>query len=149
MHLALASLKAIADMTIASIPPVTATLIVALGGALGAAARYEAGRLITHLTGSTFGFPWATLAVNIFGSFLMGLLVGWLALGGSDAKMAYRLFIGVGLLGGFTTFSAFSMEIILMIERGTYLPAFSYAGISVVAGLAAMMIGLAIMRATL
>ena len=149
MHFAFAPLKIIAHMAIASIPPLTAPLIVAAGGALGAAARYEAGRLVTHLIGPTADFPWATMTVNILGSLLMGLLVGWLALGGSDAKMAYRLFIGVGLLGGFTTFSAFSMEIILMIERGSYLPALSYAGLSVVAGLTAMMIGLAIMRAAL
>lgn len=65
-------------------------------------------------------FPWATLAVNAVGSVLMGFLAGWLVRQGSAESEQLRLLLGVGLLGGFTTFSAFSLEMVMLIERGQY-----------------------------
>ena len=78
---------------------------VMVGGAIGAGARHLVGQILLARLGP--GFPWWTLSVNIAGSLMMGLLIGWLARsGGSDQA---RLFLGVGVLGGFTTFSSFSM----------------------------------------
>lgn len=116
------------------------SLLVALGGGAGAWLRFVAGRLI----GST-GFPWATLAVNLLGSFAMGLLAGWLARQGGGGE-GWRLLLGVGLLGGFTTFSAFSMELVQMLQRGAPLQAGLYATASVIGGLAGLFAGLALTR---
>lgn len=118
------------------------SLLVALGGASGAWLRFAAGRLIGH-AGSPF--PWATLSVNVAGSLAMGLLAGWLARHGSGGE-SWRLLIGVGLLGGFTTFSAFSLELVLMIQRGSVGLALAYVILSVAAGIAALFAGLAVMR---
>ena len=125
--------------------PLFATINVALGGAAGAAARYHAGRLVTNIAGPDAVFPWATLSVNVIGCFAMGLLVGWLGRfeGGIEAT---RTLIGVGLLGGFTTFSAFGLEMLQLIQRGSAGLAAGYAGISVIAGVGALYIGLLIMR---
>ena len=90
-------------------------------------------------------FPWATLTVNIVGSLAMGLLAGFLARHGPGGEQ-YRLFVGVGLLGGFTTFSSFSLEMMLLIERGQAAQGFIYAAVSVLAGLSALYIGLIAMR---
>ncbi len=128
-----------------TISPVLATSYVALGGAIGAACRYQLGRAVTHALGSPGGFPWATLSVNVLGSLAMGLLFGWLAREGG-ASESMRLLLGVGLLGGFTTFSAFSLELLLLIERGQATMALGYAAISVIAGLAALYAGLLIVR---
>ncbi len=128
-----------------TISPVLATSYVALGGAIGAACRYQLGRAVTHALGSPDGFPWATLSVNMLGSLAMGLLFGWLAREGG-ASESMRLLLGVGLLGGFTTFSAFSLELLLLIERGQATMALGYAAISVIAGLAALYAGLLIVR---
>ena len=127
--------------------PLAATGLVALGGAVGAVARHQAGRGMTALLGpaAVSAFPWATLAVNVVGSLAMGLLAGWLARHGSGGETA-RLLLGVGLLGGFTTFSAFSLELMLLIERGNAGAAFAYAAVSVLAGLSALYIGLIAMR---
>ena len=128
--------------------PLTASGLVALGGAAGAVLRYQAGRALTGLLGpaAVATFPWATLLVNIVGSLAMGLLAGWLARHGSTTGETWRLLIGVGLLGGFTTFSAFSLEMMLLIERGQPGTAFAYAAISVLAGVTALYIGLIAMR---
>ena len=91
------------------------------------------------------GFPWATLAINVLGSLAMGLLAGWLGRQG-DAGEPYRLLLGVGLLGGFTTFSAYTLELMVLIERGQGGQAFVYAAVSVLAGLSALYIGLIAMR---
>ena len=127
--------------------PLAATGLVALGGGVGAVLRYQAGRALTALLGpaTVAAFPWATLLINISGSLAMGLLAGWLARNGT-ASETWRLLIGVGLLGGFTTFSAFSLELMLLIERGEATTAFAYALISVLAGVTALYVGLIVMR---
>ena len=76
----------------------------------------------------------------------MGLLAGWLARHGGTGSGQMRLLLGVGLLGGFTTFSAFSLELMLLIERGQAATALTYAGVSVLAGLVALYLGLIVMR---
>lgn len=130
-----------------TLTPLTATLNVALGGASGAVLRYQLGRGMTHLLGpqTMTAFPWATLTVNVLGSLAMGVLAGYLARHGAGGEQ-WRLLIGVGLLGGFTTFSSFSLELMLLIERGQPALALSYALISVLAGLVGLYIGLILMR---
>lgn len=132
----------------AALSPLMATLYVALGGAVGAAARYQSGRGMTAWLGpqAVTAFPWATLTVNVVGSLAMGLLAGWLARHGDTGGEHWRLLLGVGLLGGFTTFSAFSLEMMLLIERGQPGLAFAYAAVSVLAGLTALYVGLIVMR---
>lgn len=119
-------------------------LLVMLGGAFGAGARHLVGRL----TLSWFGpnYPWGTLAVNLIGGFAMGLIAsGLLRWGESGEQM--RLLLGVGLLGGFTTFSAFSLDAMLMIERGEWASALGYVLVSVVGAIAALALGLGVARA--
>lgn len=133
----------------AQLPPFTASLYVAAGGALGAVLRYQTGRALTRMLGpqTMTAFPWSTLAVNVAGSLAMGLLAGWLARhSGAAAAESWRLFAGVGLLGGFTTFSAFSLEMMLLIERGQTATALTYALVSLLAGLAGLYLGLIAMR---
>lgn len=131
-----------------SLTPLAATLNVALGGAAGAVLRYQIGRMLTNALGAktVVQFPWATLTVNIVGSLLMGLLVGWLARNGGEQSEQWRLLLGVGLLGGFTTFSAFSLEMMVLIERGQVAQSLLYAFVSVMAGLTALYIGMYITR---
>ncbi len=139
------SLRAVAMS--ATLSPLAASAYVAMGGAVGAVGRYQLGRAVTHWVGPASGFPWPTLAANVIGCAAMGLLFGWLARHGG-ANESLRLLLGVGLLGGFTTFSAFSLEMMLLIERGSAGLAVLYAGISVIAGLGALYAGLVIIRAT-
>ncbi|HBQ35732.1 MAG TPA: fluoride efflux transporter CrcB [Rhodobacteraceae bacterium] len=112
-------------------------LQVAAGGAIGASLRYLTGTASLRLFGA--GFPWGTFAVNVIGSFLMGLIVVVLA-----QKDATRLapFLMTGLLGGFTTFSAFSLDVLNLYERGDYGLAALYATASVFLSLAAIVLGL-------
>jgi CrcB protein len=122
-------------------------LYVALGGAIGASCRHLLGGLSLRVMGP--GFPWGTLAANVLGGLLMGALVGWLALKGSQIEGGVanlRLFLGVGILGGFTTFSAFSLDAVLMIEKKAYGLAFGYISASVVLSILALFIGLIISR---
>ncbi len=132
-----------------ALSPLVATLNVAVGGAFGAAFRYQLGRSMTAWLGPTAmtAFPWPTLAVNTLGSLLMGLLAGWLAFRGGGGGEQMRLLLGVGLLGGFTTFSAFSLEIVLLVERGQYTIAALYAFLSVALGITGLFAGLMLMRA--
>jgi fluoride exporter len=108
---------------------------VMIGGALGAGARY--------VIGSVVGSPWATLAVNLIGGLAMGLLIGGLA---RDSE-SWRLFAGVGVLGGFTTFSAFGLDSWGMIERGEFPLAALYVTASVVGAVLLTGLGLWITRA--
>ena len=126
---------------------VTRLLLIAAGGALGAVARYGVGVWAVRLFPAT-QWPWGTLAVNIVGGLLMGLLAGWLALkaGTGVDHERLRLLLGVGLLGGFTTFSAFSLETALMIERRQMGLAAGYVSLSVVLSVAALFAGLMIAR---
>lgn len=117
--------------------------LVMIGGAFGAGARYLTGAAMLRVAGP--GWPWGTLAVNLVGGFLMGLLAGWLARHGDGGANA-RLLLGVGVLGGFTTFSAFSLDVVLMLERGQYWPAAGYVAVSVVGSVAALMAGLSLVR---
>jgi len=112
------------------------TLLVMLGGAVGAAARYHLGGVVGR--GSVF--PWGTLAVNILGGVLMGLLI---ARGPGEPA---RLVLGVGVLGGFTTFSAFSLETVTLIERGAAGPALGYVAASVIGACLALWAGLSLGR---
>ena len=123
----------------------TRLLIVAAGGALGAVARYGVGVWAQRLL-PTAQWPWATLAVNVLGGLLMGLLAGWLAFRGGAHSESLRLFAAVGVLGGFTTFSAFSLEAALMIERRQTAMAGGYVLASVVLSIAALFIGLMVAR---
>lgn len=122
-------------------------LYVALGGALGASARHLLGGFMLRVFGpeKPLGFISSTFAANVIGSLAMGLLVGWLAAKVSGGENL-RLFLGVGLLGGFTTFSAFSLEAIAMFERRDYGVFFAYVGGSVLLSLTALFIGLIIAR---
>ena len=131
-----------------TVSPIAASLYVFAGGGTGAVLRHQTGRLLTHVLGpqAVTAFPWATLAVNVIGSCAMGVLAGWLARHGDAAGEQWRLLVGVGLLGGFTTFSAFSLELMLLIERGQPWLAASYALVSMLAGLTALYIGLIAMR---
>ena len=119
-------------------------LLVAAGGAIGAVARYLAGVQSLRLPGG--GWPYGTLGVNILGGLAMGALVTVLALRGGADQERWRLLLGVGLLGGFTTFSAFSLEVALMIERREWLSAFAYSTLSVVASVAALFAGMLLVR---
>jgi len=119
-------------------------VLVALGGAIGASGRHLVGLATLRLMGP--GFPWGTLAVNVIGAFLMGVLIELLALK-FNASADLRLFLATGLLGGFTTFSAFSLDVALLMERKQYLLAGTYAGLSVFASIAALFAGLAVIRA--
>ena len=131
-----------------SLSPLAATVNVAMGGAFGAALRYQAGRAMTAWLGApAMGvFPWATLAVNAIGSLLMGVLAGWLVRHGAEGGDQLRLLLGAGLLGGFTTFSAFSLELVLLIQRGQYAIAGLYAFLSFALGVSGLFFGLAAMR---
>ncbi|HEX7872006.1 MAG TPA: fluoride efflux transporter CrcB [Sphingobium sp.] len=120
------------------------TLLVMTGGAIGSALRYHAGRLGLALLGP--GWPWGTLFVNVAGGLVMGLFAGWLALRGGSGAESLRLFFAVGILGGFTTFSAFSLETMVMIERGEMLSALAYILVSVMASVGALAAGLGLSR---
>ena len=113
-----------------------------LGGALGAGARYLVGQAMMSWFGPNY--PWGTLAVNLIGGLAMGVLVGMLVR--MPAEEQARLFFAVGVLGGFTTFSAFSLELVTMLERGAMLTAVGYALASVLGAVLALFAGLAITR---
>jgi len=116
-------------------------LQVAAGGALGAAARYLVNVGVMRALGP--GFPWATLAVNVAGSFLMGALVIWLARRGGQHLAP---FVMTGVLGGFTTFSAFSLDVATLWERGEAAAAAAYAAGSVVLSVGALFAAMWLLR---
>ena len=117
-------------------------LLVMAGGAVGSALRFGLSRAVPLAAGA---WPWATFAANVLGSLLMGILAFWLVRKGAEGEQI-RLLFGVGLLGGFTTFSAFSLEIAQMIERGQMANAFGYATASVLLALTAIFAGMALAK---
>jgi CrcB protein len=120
-------------------------LAVAAGGALGSVARYLVGVGSTKLFG--VAFPWGTLIINIAGSFLIGVFVEMFALKW-DLPQTARVFLTVGICGGFTTFSTFSLDSYVLMERGDFWPAAAYMIGSVVLSVAALVGGLHFIRAT-
>jgi CrcB protein len=117
--------------------------LVMAGGAVGSGARYLTGRATFAAFGA--GYPWGTLLVNLLGGCLMGALVGTLARMPASAEQ-WRLLLAVGLLGGFTTFSAFSLDVVTMMQRGDLGTAALYALVSVAGSVAALFAGLALAR---
>lgn len=123
------------------------TAAVFLGGGAGSVARWLTMSLVGHYWPGGH-FPWGTLAVNIGGSFIMGLLVEAWALAWSPPQEV-RVLLTVGFLGGFTTFSTFSLDVALMMERHNLLAAFAYVTASVLLGVGALFAGMALVRGVL
>lgn len=118
-------------------------LLACAGGALGAGARYLAYAELNRLWGAAF--PWATLTVNVVGSLLVGALAA-LLLERMPDTIGLRVFLITGILGGFTTFSAYSLDFVALMERGATASAVGYAASSVVISIAACWVGLAAAR---
>jgi fluoride exporter len=118
-------------------------LIVFLGAGIGGALRHGVNVGAARFFG--YGFPLGTFIVNVSGSLAMGLLAGYFAYR-TGISQHMRLFITTGILGGFTTFSAFSLDSALLIERGQYGQAATYVVASVAASIAAVFVGLALFR---
>jgi CrcB protein len=114
-------------------------LMVALGGAVGSVARYKLGGVVLHHT-QLWNFPLSTFCVNVLGCLVIGLLAG-LVEHHDLFSMQARLFLFTGLLGGFTTFSAFGYETFFLLRRSLVSTSMLYAGLSVVCGLAAVFVG--------
>ena len=125
--------------TAAAMNPV---ILVMSGGAIGAALRYGLSRALPVNLG---GWPWPTFAANLLGGLAMGMLAAWLVRGNGAAE-PLRLFLGVGVLGGFTTFSAFSLEMAQMVQRGQGMMAAAYAAVSVILALGAVFAGMMLAR---
>ncbi|QMU56848.1 MAG: fluoride efflux transporter CrcB [Boseongicola sp.] len=119
-------------------------LAVGLGGAIGAMARYGVGLAVMRAVGH--GFPVAIITVNVLGSFLMGVFV---VLAAQRGLTSWSPFVMTGLLGGFTTFSAFSLEAVTLYERGEVAQAGLYIGLSVVLSISGLMLGLWLARTVL
>ena len=117
-------------------------VLVAAGSAFGGVLRY----LVSQGLAAQKGFPWATLSVNVVGSFLIGLLSGLIVRHCGGNGESVRLFAVVGFCGGFTTFSTFSNETFRLLEGSQWLAAVGYVGVSVLAGLAAVFLGYLISR---
>ncbi|MFA7277013.1 MAG: fluoride efflux transporter CrcB [Pseudobdellovibrionaceae bacterium] len=118
-------------------------LLVGLGGALGAMLRHGTNLLALRWLGPDF--PYGTMAINITGSILIGIVAGLLA-HVTQWTQELRLFAVVGILGGYTTFSAYSLDSFLLLERGDYMQAAIYMGGTVILSLVAVFIGMALMR---
>jgi len=118
-------------------------LIVFLGGGIGAALRHGVNLSAARLFGTAF--PFGTLTVNVVGSLLMGVLAAYFAFKG-DATQHWRLFFTTGVLGGFTTFSAFSLDVALLYERGQFGLAIFYVVVSVAVSLVGLFAGLGVVR---
>ncbi|MCE4224267.1 fluoride efflux transporter CrcB [Methylobacterium sp. C25] len=116
-------------------------LLVFLGAGIGGVLRHG-----VNMTAVRFGssFPWGTLTINVVGSIAMGLITGWFALRGGG--MQARLFIATGILGGFTTFSTFSLETYMLFERGETAAALGYVLASLIVGIGGLALGLLLMR---
>lgn len=118
--------------------------LVAAGGAVGASLRHLVNLATLRLFGP--GYPWGTLAVNVVGSLAMGLFVALLALK-FQGNASLRLLVATGIFGGFTTFSAFSLDVAVMVERGDMAAAALYVAASVLLSIGALFIGLWVVRA--
>jgi fluoride exporter len=123
---------------------VTGFLIVFVGGGIGAALRHGVNLLCARLFGLTF--PWGTLIENISGSLAMGLVAGYFAFKAGGGSQHLRLFIATGILGGYTTFSAFSLDTVLLYERDQMLLAALYVLASVAFAIGGLVGGLALVR---
>ena len=119
-------------------------LAIAAGGAVGAVLRHYLNSFAATLLGT--GFPYGIFAANILGSFLMGVLIVYFALAGEGTQTMKASFLTVGVLGAFTTFSTFSLDAALMIERGQLITAGLYIGGSVVLAIGGLFLGMAITR---
>ena len=117
---------------------------VAIGGSLGSVARYLVAIGVGRLVGTAF--PWGTLVINIVGSFLIGVFVESFALSW-NVSQAMRLFLTVGICGGFTTFSTFSLDAMVLMQRGELWPAGAYIVASVVLSILGLFVGLLLVRA--
>ena len=123
----------------------TAYILVFLGAGIGGVLRHGVNVGTARLLG--FGFPWGTLTVNIVGGAAMGVLAGWLAMkAGVSWTQSVRLFLATGILGGFTTFSAFSLDAVLLWERGQGTAAAAYVIASVILSIAGLVGGLFVVR---
>lgn len=121
-------------------------ILVFVGAGLGGALRHTLNLAIGRALG--LGFPWATAFINVSGSTAMGFLIGWLAFrSGAGWTQSVRLFVATGVLGGYTTFSTFSLESILLLERGQIGAAIAYVGGSVLLGIVGLWGGLSLARA--
>lgn len=118
-------------------------MAVAAGGAIGAMARHGVSRVSLHWLGPNF--PWGTLSANILGSFAMGLIIVWLS-SREPASPALRAFLTVGLLGAFTTFSTFSLDVVTLYRDRTVMIAAAYMGASVILAVAGLFFGLFVGR---
>src|SRR5215468_8873483 len=116
-------------------------LAIGLGGAIGALARYFLSSQITHVAGS--GFPWGILIVNLLGCFIMGVIAELGALS-INLSPEMRSFLTTGILGGFTTFSAFALDTAVLTERGDFIGGMAYVAGSVGGSIAALFAGLAL-----
>ncbi len=119
-------------------------LLVGFGGAFGAICRYLLGVQLGRSLGT--GWPYGTFIANVIGGLLMGLLVGLLAFRGGEDQERLRLLLGVGVLGGFTTFSSFSLEVVRMIETRNVGQAAGYGAASVVLAVGAVFLGMILAR---
>jgi CrcB protein len=128
----------------ATVLPLSTVLWVALGGSLGAALRFLIGEWARQIP-SLSSFPWATLGINVTGSLLLGALAGG-ALLGESASPQLRALLMIGVLGGFTTFSSFSLETVAMLQSGAWARAFLYTLASVALSVGAAAIGLTLAR---
>jgi fluoride exporter len=122
-------------------------VVVFVGGGLGAAARHWVNRTTLAVVGPDY--PAGTLIVNITGSIAMGMLVSWFAFRGETTTAGERLFLTTGVLGGFTTFSAFALDTRLMWERHDVVTALIYAGASVILSILGLIVGMFIVRVPL
>jgi CrcB protein len=118
--------------------------LVCVGGGLGAAARHAVNRTALGLIGPDY--PAGTLVVNVVGSLVMGLLAGWFAFRGEMTTPAVRLFLTTGILGGFTTFSAFALDTALLWERHDWAAAALYVGSSVLLSVTGVLGGMLLVR---